>query len=188
MDPLARLTEQSQRSWDAVAQALGKTALTKKVLKLERTRKMFERCIEHFDMRVCLPLDSHYVQHCQRIISMVPARMRFKIGVCFDPPERLDAGWKNYAYMNALTQRKDGVRYEGMIVMFSCCSRDVVNMLEIGLIDWALQTYSRRCANRKVDYDQKHCDHDGSDSAEEHGSGPHQCYLVWGPPQGSGRG
>jgi len=128
----------------------------------------------------------------QRITSMVPAGMRFKIGVCFDPPLRLHGVtststaplcYNNYAYMNQLTQRKDGVRYEEMIVMFSCHNRTTVNMLESSLIEWSLQTHGWRCANRKKDYDQNHCGHEDSDSADEHGSGPHQCYLVWGAPK-----
>jgi len=65
VDPpvLRRLIQQSQPSWDAVAQALGKTALTKKVLKLERTKDMFEMCLFDTAIRVCLPLDGLYVQH-----------------------------------------------------------------------------------------------------------------------------
>ncbi len=116
-----------QRTWEAV-----RALLPEKVLRLERCKPMFEDLLADLRISVWLPKDTHIVQHVKQVANSLLPGMRFKIGVTVDPNWRYyEAG---YAYCKNTSHERDGVRYEGMIVVYAHPVRDVVCAFETSLI------------------------------------------------------
>jgi hypothetical protein len=152
--------------------------LDTKVLKLQRTREMFEKVFGDCCLKVWLCPNKDYIAHCSRVIADMPLKKMFKIGITVDPHTRFYM--PHYAYAREYQQKKDGVKYEGMVVLRVHVNREVIATLEHCLIKIFKDKAGFRCVNRKVDEDQKSWNDDSSNSESEDGPGPHTLYVVYG--------
>ena len=155
--------------------------LDKGVLRLERTKPMLQLALEDLRMQVWLSPDTDYVRHVRRVVDSLPHHMNFKVGITVCPEARYYHA--RYAYCLPSAQERDGVRYEGMIIVYVHAVRDVVGMMEhtfIHILKVNVHLKSR-VANVKVDFD-NHIEFDHSDEETEAAPGPHSFYIVWGPP------
>ena len=107
--------------------------------------------------------------------------MKFKIGITVDPEWRYYEA--PYAYCRPCSQNRDGVRYEGMIIVYAHPVRDVVCAFETSLITLFKENLHFKCriANVKEDFDNHICFSD-SDEEMEHAPGPHCLYISYGLP------
>ena len=69
-----------------------------KVLKLERTKEMFQNYVCDDQISVYLPQNTDYMRHARMIISMFPKGHRFKVGITNDAENRYYGAF--YAYSN----------------------------------------------------------------------------------------
>lgn len=128
---------------------------------------------------VWLPRDTHCVRHVKSVIASLSREMMFKIGITVNPMFRYYEAW--YAYSKAHAQQRDGVIYEGMILVYVHPMRDTVSMFEHNMICVCKgdPTLRHRCANVKEDFD-NHITYDDSDEERAEAAGPHVPYIVWG--------
>jgi hypothetical protein len=155
--------------------------LNEGVLRLERTKPMLQRALEDMRMQVWLSPDTDYVRHLKRVIDSLSHQMKFKVGITVCPESRYYQA--RYAYCLPSAQERDGVRYEGMIIIYVHAVRDVVGIMEHTFIHILKENVhlKNRLANVKVDFD-NHIEFDHSDEETEAAPGPHSVYIVWGPP------
>ena len=155
--------------------------MTDKVLRLERTETMFRELVDDLRISVNLATNRHYIQHAKGVIAALNPRHRFKIGITVNPDERMYT--KHYAYTKPDTQERDRVMYGNMIVLFAHQTREVIAMMEhVLIVNWH-QHAPRRCANRKIDFD-NHIDFALSGSGSDYDSaGPHFLYKAHGEPK-----
>ena len=99
-----------QTDWESVSALLdGKTK------SLERCQPMIENALADLRLSVWLPRDKNIARHVEHVVRALPPAMRFKIGVTVDPDWRYYQA--DYAYCKQKSMLRDGVRYEGMIVV-----------------------------------------------------------------------
>ena len=169
-----RVNIDGQKEWEAV-----KKVLPPKTLMLERTKPMFEELLTDEHIKVWLPSSTHYIQHCHRVVALIPRDYRFKIGITVDPSARYYES--HYAYSKSRSQQRDHVRYNSMVVIYTHHSREVIAMMEHALITHFRIHSPHQCANRKIDFD-SHIRFDESGSSDnEHSPGPHSVYVCYGP-------
>jgi hypothetical protein len=163
-----------QTDWKAV-----RALLDNKVLRLERCMPMFVNALEDPHISVWLPRDTHVVRHIKEVIASLSLEMMFKIGVTVCPVHRYREA--SYAYSKVHAQQRDGVCYEGMIIVYVHPVRDVICIFETCLICYCkgARLLSNRVANVKEDFD-NHIKCDDSDEEAAAASGPHVLYIVWG--------
>ena len=170
----AAVKREGQKDWEAVQKVL-----PPKTLLLERTKPMFEELLTDEHIKVWLPSSDYYIQHCHRVVALIPRDYGFKIGITVDPSARYYES--HYAYSKSRSQQRDHVRYNSMVVIYTDHSRRVIAMMEHALIDHFRIHFPRRCANRKIDFD-SHIRFDESGSSDnEHSPGPHSLYVCYGP-------
>ena len=137
---------------------------------------MVEDILTDEHMSLHLDKSTNQVQHAQSVIASIPRAFRFKIGITRCPTWRYYTA--PYGYNKFYFRQKDGVDYEHMLIIHISHSREVVAMLEHGLIVHFQDHEPRRCANRKNDLDD-HL-HDDSNSEDERGGGPYVVYVALG--------
>ena len=154
-----------------------------KVICMERTKDLLERILRDGCVRIWLPtnprlIHDHVVNVVNCLLQGNPCRL-FKLGIAVDPPHRFNDA--SYAYCRPETQLHDGVRYEGMVVVYMNPFRDAVSVAEVFGINYFLKQpeYRGRCANRKRDLDDNF-QVDQSDEDRPDAPGPHSLYIVWG--------
>ena len=169
-----RVNIDGQKEWEAV-----KNVLPPKTLMLSRTKPMFEELLTDEHIKVWLPSSTDYIQHCHRVVALIPRDYRFKIGITVDPSARYYES--HYAYSKSRSQQRDHVRYNSMVVIYTDHSRRYIAMMEHALITHFQIHSPHQCANRKRDFD-NHIRFDESGSSDnEHSSGPHSVYVCYGP-------
>ena len=174
MEVAVSATMEGQKEWEAV-----KKVLPPKTLLLERTKPMFEELLTDEHIKVWLPSSTHYIQHCHRVVALIPRDYRFKIGITVDPSARYYES--HYAYSKSRSQQRDQMRYNSMVVIYTHHSREVIAMMEHALITHFRIHSPHQCANRKIDFD-NHIRFDESGSSDnEHSPGPHSVYVCYGP-------
>jgi hypothetical protein len=163
-----------QADWPAI-----KKLLPEKVLRLERCKGMFEALLEDLHASVWLPPDGNVLPHVQRVIGALLPGHHFKFGIAIDALDRLHHA--EYAYRKPETQQREGVKFEGMYVVYVHPVRAVVAFAEHACIHYFKENCltSARCVNKKADLDdQKHFD--DSDEEREDAQGPHVLYITFG--------
>jgi len=153
--------------------------LPTKTTRMERCRPMLQNALEDLRISVWLSKDADIVRHVHKVVCSLPTQMKFKIGITEDPEWRYYEA--PYAYTLAKYKERDGVQYEGMILVLVHPVRDVVAAFETCLINKYKEDilHKSRIANIKVDFDD-HIRYDDSDEETEHGAGPHCLYIVYG--------
>jgi hypothetical protein len=155
--------------------------LPEKTWCMDRCRPVLQNAIEDLRISVWLSKDADITRHVDKVVGSLPTKMKFKIGITVDPEWRYYRA--SYAYTLATSKEKDGVQYEGMILVYVHPVRDVVGAFETCLIDkYQIDiVHKSRTANIKRDFD-GHLRYDHSDEETEHGPGPHFLYIVYGQP------
>ena len=159
--------------------------LSEHVNNMERSRPMHERILEEPRLRIWLPLNTKSNFVLQHVVAVVRAllvwrpSLMFKVGIAVDAYHRFHTA--DYAYMTPLSQLRDGVRYEGMHVVYIHPTRSVIAMLEHCAMNHFLELpeFKSHCANKKRDMD-THIAGDESDDDRYDAVGPHSVYIVWG--------
>ena len=91
--------------------------LSPQVLDLERTWHTFKDLLEDDRITVHLPKNTYCLPHFKSVAaSLVQKGFQIKFGITNDPHERFCV--RNYAYTKTYAQKRDGVRYTGMVVVF----------------------------------------------------------------------
>ena len=93
---------------------------------------MVEDILTDEHMSLHLDKSTNQVQHAQSVIASIPRAFRFKIGITRCPTWRYYTA--PYSYNKFYFRQKDGVDYEHMLIIHISHSREVVAMLEHGLI------------------------------------------------------
>ena len=163
----------SHQSWKEVAKLL-----SSKVLALERTKTTIQDFMEDDRITVQLPKNTHYLPHFKSVAaSFAKPNHRFKIGITNDPHERFCV--KSYGYTKEYTQKHDGVRYTGMVVIFVHHQRDAIGAFEESLIRECHRELAQWCTNRKSDFDD-HIQYDSGSETDHNSQGPHFLYIAHG--------
>jgi len=100
-------------------------------------------------------------------------------GITADPAYRFNT--PSYAYSKSKTQLRDGVRYEGMHVVYIKESRSEIALAEHLMMNHFLESleFESHCANQKRNLDKSFVN-DDSDEERYDAKGPHSLYIAWG--------
>ena len=170
-----------QKDWATV-----KAILTPQVLNLERTISEVQWALADSSTTIRLTDKKDVTQHVFEVVKTLPADMRFKVGITNELQNRFyDC---SYAYSMPNTHAKDGVVYEGWILVYIDNQRRVVAMLEHNLIKMFTElevpgiiNHKPRCANRlKIFDDRMECDQSDEEEERSDSRGPHWVYIAWG--------
>jgi len=166
-----------QTDWQAVM-----ALLEARTLRLERTKPVFEEeVLSDTKFSVWLPKGTHYLQHVKRVLMTIPHSEYFKVGITAFPNHRFYNA--HYAYFRNYARQKNGVRFDKALFLYAQHHRDTVAMLETCMISFCLEHYSRRCVNKKVDFDNHiRDDQSSSNSEDEAAPGPFFFYITHGKP------
>ena len=146
---------------------------------------MLQQILKDPSVRIWLPtkyndMQQHVVEVVDSLLLARPS-LRFKVGIAVCALSRY---WHSgYGYCLPESHLRDGVRYEGMHVVWMHQTRMVVAMAEHCLENYFLVTpmYQHKCANVKSDIDD-HVPGDESDDERPTAPGPHTLYISWGEP------
>ena len=116
-----------QKDWATV-----KAILTTQVLNLERTISEVQWALADCSTTIRLTDKKDVTQHVFEVVKTLPADMRFKVGITNELQNRFYDS--SYAYSMPNTHAKDGIVYEGWILVYIDNQRRVVAMLEHNLI------------------------------------------------------
>ena len=170
-----------QKDWATV-----KAILTTQVLNLERTRSEVQWALADCSTTIRLTDKKDVTQHVFEVVKTLPADMRFKVGITNELQNRFYDS--SYAYSMPNTHAKDGIVYEGWILVYIDNQRRVVAMLEHNLIKMFTEleipgiiNHKPRCANRlKIFDDRMECDQSDEEEERSDSRGPHWVYIAWG--------
>ena len=103
----------------------------------------------------------------------------FKVGMTVDPLHRFNTA--SYAYSKPESHLRDGVRYEGMHVVYIHEARKVIATSEHFMMNHFLENleFESHCANQKRNLDTSFVN-DDSDEERYDAKGPHSLYIAWG--------
>ena len=158
--------------------------LPENIIFMERSRQMHERILNEPRLRIWLPHGLHIHQHIVKVVRALlswRSSLRFKVGIAVDVHHRFHTA--HYAYMKPLSHLRDGVRYEGMHVVYIHKTRSTIAMAEHMAINNLLdcKEFQSKIANKKTDLD-THIPGDESDDDRYDAVGPHYLYIAWGEP------
>lgn len=150
---------------------------------MQRSSQMHMAILEDPRMRIWLPGDNNIHEHVFDVVRALiswRSSLRFKIGISIDAVFRFSKA--SYAYLKPGSKLSDGVRYEGMHVVWVHQTRSTVAMAEHLLINVLLHSFGSKIANKKKDMDINQQNKDGSDDERYDAPGPHYLYIAWGEP------
>jgi len=158
--------------------------LPENIIFMERSRQMHERILNEPRLRIWLPRALHIHQHIVKVVRALlswRSSLLFKVGIAVDVHHRFHTA--HYAYMKPLSHLRDGVRYEGMHVVYIHKTRSTIAMAEHMAINNLLdcKEFQSKIANKKTDLD-THIPGDESDDDRYDAVGPHYLYIAWGEP------
>jgi len=151
---------------------------------MERSRQMHERILNEPRLRIWLPHALHIHQHIVKVVRALlswRSSLRFKVGIAVDVHHRFHTA--HYAYMKPQSHLRDGVRYEGMHVVYVHKTRSTIAMAEHMAINNLLdcKEFQSKIANKKTDLDTHIPGHESDDDRYD-AVGPHYMYIAWGEP------
>jgi hypothetical protein len=167
----------NQKDWETV-----RALLSTEVLKLERTFFEVRWALADTNTTIRLTAKKDIWDHIVEVVRSLPHDMRFKVGITAFLEQRFyDA---HYAYSMPSTHKKDGVVYEGWILVYVDYQRRVIAATEHCLIKAFKKVgipgiAKERCANRLEIFDD-HMDCDQSDEEKSEAVGPHWVYIAFG--------
>jgi len=150
---------------------------------MQRSSQMNKAILEDPLMRIWLPEDNNIHEHVFVVVRALlswRSSLRFKIGISIDAVFRFSKA--SYAYLKPGSKLSDGVRYEGMHVVWVHQTRSTIAMAEHLLINILLHSFGSKIANKKKDMDINQQNKDGSDDERYDAPGPHYLYIAWGEP------
>ena len=149
-----------------------------KVKNLERTRLVFQDALNDCRMCVWLPKDpADLHSHILAVVNSLHPAKHFKVGITCNPKQRFHTSW--YAYSLESVAKRQGIRFEQMIIAHAHHVRDVITTTEHFCIKLMKNAYPARCGNVREKQD-NHIEFDASDEEKPDAAGPHVLYLVFG--------
>ena len=158
--------------------------LPRNIIFMDRSPQMHKAILEDARLRIWLPRNLNIHQHVVQVVHALlswRSSLRFKIGITVDVLYRFNTA--DYAYVKPHSHLRDGVRYEGMHVVYVHKTRSTIAMAEHMAINNLLdcKEFQSKIANKKTVLD-THIPGDESDDDRYDAVGPHYLYIAWGEP------